>query len=414
MPDRSVFLNFIGYCIETFSPIDLTTQEWRKFLKNIDSASDEEVKSKALTLYYIRVAVNKECLNATPLLKLPHETIRDYIIAADKHREKYKLSTTPFTFYTVDKMVTKDIKSMQSEKGTSALDKILKSPTKTVKSKTVKKSPSEPKKSVTKTKVSKIKTKSPKSSKSPSVDKSPKARAVSKKNTAGKMDKSPKAKAVSKKVAPKRVSKRDDNGEEIHPLKLYKNCNRFTVAQLRKMANDAGLDIPEGSKKADICAICTEAGLLDIVINVKEEDVSHKFNKDRYVYDTTEGGEGADQIIIGIKTSGKYAPLTVDDRNLLSKLKKPFRFATNKEINALYFFADMPQQKIPYNHLGNKDKNHMLLPAVPVKERFAKKRDDVNKSPSPSVIEKKRVKNATKNAVLEARFASRQILPKRV
>ena len=122
MHDKSVFLNFIGYCIETFSAVELSRSEWKKFLKSADL---QDPKAAAMTLYFIRVAINRNCINAAPLLQLPYTDLCDYIVASEKHCDSYKLTLKPFTFYTVDKMVIKDIKSMQGD--ANLIDKILKS-----------------------------------------------------------------------------------------------------------------------------------------------------------------------------------------------------------------------------------------------------------------------------------------------
>jgi hypothetical protein len=389
----------------------VSPKEWITFLLKFDVQKESQVKKIALILYYARIACYANCDSMITFLAMDdHSVIKKYIKEIEKLKKDNGLTVHDVKYFTSDEKAVEHMKEF--EEGDMSFEEILE------KGKTPKKKEkSSPKAKKVKT-ISEEKVSSPKSAKaekikkvkkSSSPDKSPKSakaekiKKVKKSSSPGKSPKSAKAekikKAITKKSTPKKTSEKD--------TVMKKNCNRYTIADLKKLASENGLHIPSGLKKVDICELVKDAGLLDIVIPVVDNSAAEKkFVKSHYIYNS-------EDVIIGTKKSGKYLPLAVEDRLLLDKLKIPFKFATNKEIEKLFFFADAPQSKIAYNILGNKNPFHMTLPPVPAKDR--KKSSPTKFVVSDEVkFERKKLKNATKNAKFEKKFEDRQMISKRV
>jgi hypothetical protein len=389
----------------------VSPKEWITFLLKFDVQKESQVKKIALILYYARIACYANCDSMITFLAMDdHSVIKKYIKEIEKLKKDNGLTVHDVKYFTSDEKAVEHMKEF--EEGDMSFEEILE------KGKTPKKKEkSSPKAKKVKT-ISEEKVSSPKSAnaekikkvkKSSSPDKSPKsakAEKIKKVKKSSSPDKSPKSakaekikKAITKKSTPKKTSEKD--------TVMKKNCNRYTIADLKKLASENGLHIPSGLKKVDICELVKDAGLLDIVIPVVDNSAAEKkFVKSHYIYNS-------EDVIIGTKKSGKYLPLAVEDRLLLNKLKIPFKFATNKEIEKLFFFADAPQSKIAYNILGNKNPFHMTLPPVPAKDR--KKSSPTKFVVSDEVkFERKKLKNATKNAKFEKKFEDRQMISKRV
>jgi hypothetical protein len=410
----------------------VSPKEWITFLLKFDVQKESQVKKIALILYYARIACYANCDSMITFLAMDdHSVIKKYIKEIEKLKKDNGLTVHDVKYFTSDEKAVEHMKEFEEgdmsfeeilEKGKTPKKKEKSSPkakkvktiseekvsspksAKAEKIKKVKKS-SSPDKSPKSAKAEKIKKvkKSSSPGKSPKSAKAEKIKKVKKSSSPGKSPKSAKAekikKAITKKSTPKKTSEKD--------TVMKKNCNRYTIADLKKLASENGLHIPSGLKKVDICELVKDAGLLDIVIPVVDNSAAEKkFVKSHYIYNS-------EDVIIGTKKSGKYLPLAVEDRLLLDKLKIPFKFATNKEIEKLFFFADAPQSKIAYNILGNKNPFHMTLPPVPAKDR--KKSSPTKFVVSDEVkFERKKLKNATKNAKFEKKFEDRQMISKRV
>jgi hypothetical protein len=384
----------------------VSPKEWVTFLLKFDVQKESQVKKIALILYYARIACYANCDSMITFLAMDdHSVIKKYIKEIEKLKKDNGLTIHDVKYFTSDEKAIEHMKEF--EEGELSFEEILEKG-KTPKKK--EKSSPKAKKTISEEKVKKVKkVSSPKSAKvkkSPESPKSAKAEKIKKGKKSSSPDKSQKSakaekikKSTAKKSTPKKTSEKD--------TVMKKNCNRYTIADLKKLASENGLHIPSGLKKVDICELVKDAGLLDIVIPVVDNSAAEKkFVKSHYIYNS-------EDVIIGTKKSGKYLPLAVEDRLLLNKLKIPFKFATNKEIEKLFFFADAPQSKIAYNILGNKNPFHMTLPPVPAKDR--KKSSPIKFVVSDEVkFERKKLKNATKNAKFEKKFEDRQMISKRV
>ena len=449
---EDIYKNFIASVIDEFPLVGKS--EWKHFLmKDLEGHSilkGQKLKSKALSIYYARIASNLECTGMTNLLKLSDKDIKNYVIEMEKHKKDNNIKSKSFEYYEDEDKAMQHMKDFYSE---NDLEKLISSPQKVKKVSDIssrKKSPKKlksPKKSKDtdspkdKSKTSKKSMKSNKKSKTPdNAEIATKSKKVSdgtksktldtpNKKSKSSIEKSPKSKKVSdaNKSKTTKPSKKKSN-EDTHPkrslklkegtrlktekgVQLRKNCNRYTIAQLKQLASDNGVHIPSGLKKAEICELVKDAGLLDIIIT--EVDTSKdekKFKKSDYIYD--------ENLIIGTKRSGKFSPLAVEDRLLLAKLKIPFKFATNKELEKLFFFPEMKDEEI----------KKMLSPKkTPPKKKIAPKaisykgskeykprtpKKKAQELTPEEIFEKKKARNATKNKALAEKFEKRQEIPK--
>lgn len=450
---EDIYKNFIASVIDEFPLVGKS--EWKHFLmKDLEGHSilkGQKLKSKALSIYYARIASNLECTGMTNLLELPDKDIKNYVIEMEKHKKDNNIKSKSFEYYEDEDKAMQHMKDFYSE---NDLEKLISSPQKVKKVSDVssrKKSPKKlksPKKSKDNSKTSKKSMNSPKSNKksktpdnaeiatkSKKVSDGTKSKTLKSLDTPNKKskfstEKSPKSKKVSdaNKSKTTKSSKKKSDDEDTPPkrslklkegtrlktekgVQLRKNCNRYTIAQLKQLASDNGVHIPSCLKKAEICEIVKDAGLLDIIItDVDTSKDEKKFKKSDYIYD--------ENLIIGTKRSGKYTPLEVEDRLLLAKLKIPFKFATNKELEKLFFFPEMKDEEIKKMLSPKKTPTKKKITPKAIsykgskeyKPRIPKKK--AQELTAEEIFEKKKARNATKNKALAEKFEKRQEIPK--
>lgn len=451
---EEIYKNFIASVMNEFPLV--SKSEWKHFLgkgiNGLDTLKGQNLKNKALSIYYARIASNLECTGMTDILNLPDKDIKNYVIEMEKHKKDNGVKSKSFEYYEDEDKAIRHMKDFYSENDLEKLigspqkvKKVVGSPSrKSKKSKSPKKSKNLDNSSNSKKVMesSKSNKKSKTSDKKAEIAKSPKSKKVSdgnrsktaktskttsspKKSEKGNL--SPKAKKVSDTNKSKKTSKKSKSDDEDTPPKrslklkegtrlkteegvqLRKNCNRYTIAQLKQLASDNGVKIPSGLKKAEICEIVKDAGLLDIIITeVDASKDAKKFKKSDYIYDPSD-----ENLIIGTKRSGKYSPLEVEDRLLLAKLKIPFKFATNKELEKLFFFPEMKDDAI----------KKMMLPKVapkksvsPPKKKVASKISKEYKPRAPKkeltpeeIFEKKKARNAAKNKELTEKLEKNKL-----
>jgi hypothetical protein len=262
MADTKVYVGYVSYYIRNLGQ-NLSDGEWKDVLKsNLGSstskASVKTWKEFALKLYYIHFIGLSLRLDTDDLIKSDKnvksiEDLRETLIASDKFREEHDLSELPVIHYVTDKEAIKHMQKFHAPE--SVIDDIMNGGVKTTKPKVSK--PVKKKSSTTKASSTTTKTK-----------KKPEEKAITKKSTA--------------KVAPTKIpafllvkqgkktvtlTKREDIIKHLHGVSSIKaatpkkstkksppkSCGSYTIADLRKMAQEKEVSGRSKMNKAELC-----------------------------------------------------------------------------------------------------------------------------------------------------------------